>query len=68
MQDTIIQMIHMILDCGKSTILTGDNAMVEMLHVIQIKTSIVQLEYMAGEATLGNFGQRIVLADVDLDE
>ncbi len=52
-----IQMLHMTLDFGKSIKLTGDNAMVEQFHVIQILISLVPRKSMAGEVIAGNCGQ-----------
>jgi hypothetical protein len=61
----IMRMAVMMWDCGRLIMLIGDNVVMGRRLVIRRRISIVLLRFISGVGTLGNFGPRILLVDVE---
>ncbi len=61
----IMRMVVMMWDCGRLIMLIGDNVVMGRRLVIRRLISIVLLRFISGVGTLGNFGPRILLVDVE---
>lgn len=61
----ITPMVATMSDFGKSTKLTGVNAIADMLHVILVPTSHVPKRFTNGDKIPGSYGAPILLVDVD---